>query len=64
MPLVRPIQRDKAPSFNHEVTNSIEQGEEIAASDATRKYITMAGHWMIADRRKKLHLQNTLCHKK
>jgi len=24
----------------------------------------MAGHWIIADRRKELHLQNTLCHKK
>ena len=26
--------------------------------------MTMAGHWIIADRRKELHLQNTLYHKK
>jgi hypothetical protein len=63
-PLVWPTQRDETPPFNQEITNSIEQGEAIAALDATRKDITMAGHWIIADRRKELHLQNTLYHKK
>ena len=61
--LVQPTQRDETSPFNQEIINAIEQGEAIAASDATRKDIMMAGHWIIADRRKELHLQNTLYHK-